>query len=303
MTSAADRPTNPTRRTFLSHAGALGGLCLAAPASGAGLEWPVRFGLTGVVVRENLAFFREWGSYLRQRLRRPVEFVQRRSYREVMQLLESGEVDFAWICGFPFVRAREAGYVTLVAVPEYRGEPLYRSYVIVHRDSPHQSLADLRDKVFAFSDPDSNSGYLAPREMLTSVTDSPEAFFRQTFFTFDHAETVEAVAERVADGGAVDSYVWEHLQRSNPTLAERTRVVGRSELFGFPPVVARSSGDGFLTAAMADALLGMHGGDGGRHLLAALDLDRFAAHTPDLYDGITQMATRLSNPAWRTFVP
>lgn len=303
MTSRADRPKLLTRRALLAQAAALGCLGLTGPVGAIGVDWPVRFGLTSVVVRENLAFFRAWGDYLRDRLGRPVEFVQRRSYREVMQLLESGEVNFAWICGYPFVRAREAGLIDLVAVPEFQGAPLYRSYIIVHRDSPHQTLEDLGGAVFAFSDPDSNSGYLVPRERLATITDAPESFFRQTFFTFDHAETIEAVAERVADGGAVDSYVWEHLKRTNPHLTNQTRVIDSSRQFGFPPVVTRRGSDAALTRRMADALYGMEADPDGAALLAALDLDRFAPHPPSLYDGIADMAAALATPSWRTFVP
>ncbi|MBA1333584.1 ABC transporter substrate-binding protein, partial [Candidatus Endoriftia persephone str. Guaymas] len=46
---------------------------------------------------------------------------------------------------------------------------------------------------------------------MTAKGERPETFFRQTFFTFNHAETVQAVSEQVADGGAVDSYIWEYL--------------------------------------------------------------------------------------------
>lgn len=295
-----------TRRAVLRGGLAVGAAgCLPARAWGAetATNWPVRFGLTSVVVRENLSFFRDWAQYLGDRLDRPVEFVQRRSYREVMQLLEGAEVEFAWICGYPFVRAREAGYIDLLAVPEYRGAPYYRSYIIVHRDSPHTSLDDLRGRVFAFSDPDSNSGYLVPRATLSAATDAPEAFFRQTFFTFDHGETVEAVAERVADGGAVDSYVWEHLQRVTPGLVERTRVISASRLFGFPPVVARRGANAVLSARMRDALFGMSRDPVGQALLGALDLDRFADHPPSLFDGIASMAAHLAAPAWRGMIP
>ena len=52
---------------------------------------PVRFGLTAVVVRENVPFYQAWSRYLAQKVGRPVQFVQRRSYREVMELLETGQ--------------------------------------------------------------------------------------------------------------------------------------------------------------------------------------------------------------------
>jgi len=120
---------------------------------------PIRFGLTPVVVQENLRFLDKWGKYLSEKVGRPVEFIRRRSYREITDLLETGGIEFAWICGYPFIKKRDPEFLTLLAVPVYKGEPLYHSFIIVHRDSPHSKLEDLRGGVFAFSDPESNSGF------------------------------------------------------------------------------------------------------------------------------------------------
>ena len=256
-------------------------------------ERTVRFGLTAVVVRENLQFFDRWAAYLEARLDRPVEFVQRRSYREIMEMLEAGELDFAWICGYPFVQERSPEFVELLAVPVFEGSPLYRSYIITQRDSPYQTLDDLDGRVFAFSDPASNSGYLVPRAMLAHAGHAPDEFFRLTFFSYSHAETIQAVAEGVADGGAVDSYVWEFMKITRPQLTERTRVIQRSRTFGFPPLVSRLGVEAALRDRMREGLVGMSGDPDGRNLLADLALDGFAIHPSELYESIRVMARRL----------
>ncbi len=260
----------------------------ASPAAGG--EDPLRIGLTAVVVRENLRFFDRWGEYLSARLGRPVSFVQRRAYRDVMDMLEKGELDVAWICGFPFVQKRNPEFLELLTVPVYRGTPLYRSYVIVHRDSPYLGMEDLEGRVFAYSDPDSNSGYLVPRKMFQRAGLDPDRFFRLAFFTFSHAETVQAVADRVADAGAVDSYVWEFLVERRPELAGQTRVIQRSETFGFPPIVVRLGLDPALRARIETALVGMKHDPEGQALLRDLALDEFATYPPGLYEPIRVLA-------------
>lgn len=254
---------------------------------------PVRFGLTSVVVRENVPFYQAWSRYLAQKIGRPVQFVQRRSYREIMELLETGQVDFAWICGYPYVRHSDQGFFDLFALPEFEGAPLYRSYIIVHRDSPLEGLPDLEDRTFAFSDPDSNSGYLVPRSLVLKLGKNPDAFFRLTFFTYSHAETIEAVAEKVAEGGAVDSYVWEYLARTQPQLTRRTKVIFRSELFGFPPIVALRHGNRDLNQRMAEAIIKMNEDAEGRRLLRDLALDRFSPPDPKVFDGIRRNAENM----------
>ena len=270
-------------------------LCVPPPASAGHKEVSeaskaIRFGLTAVVLRENVRFLDRWAYYLSRKMGQPVEFVRRRSYREIMDMLESGSLDFAWICGFPYVQKRDPEFVKLVSVPVYKGEPLYRSFIIVHKDSPYQSLDDLQGKTFAYSDPDSNSGYLYPQFLLAGKGTSKEAYFRQTFFTFNHAETVEAVAEQFADGGAVDSYIWEYLKEFRPALADRTRVINQSPLFGFPPLVSRVGVDLETVWHMEKVFKEMDEDPEGRQFLDGLKLDGFGDARPGLFDNIRHMA-------------
>ena len=123
---------------------------------------PLKFGVTAVILQDQSEFLALWESHLESRLDRDVEFVQRGSYAEVSELLSTGEIDIAWVCGAPFVRHRTRW--RLLAVPVFEGRPLYRSYLIVRASDPNRrSYADLDGSVFAYSDPDSNSGYLVPQ--------------------------------------------------------------------------------------------------------------------------------------------
>ncbi len=253
---------------------------------------PIQFGLTAVVVRENLRFLDQWSQYLSKKIGHPVEFVRRRSYREVMDLLDSGQIDFAWICGYPFVKKRDPEFIQLMSVPVYEGEPLYHSFIIVHKKSTFQTIDDLKDKVFAFSDPESNSGYLFPQYLLATQGKTPKSHFRQTFFTYNHAETIEAVAEQFANGGAVDSYIWEYLKDKRPELVEKTRVIHRSPKFGFPPLVARIGADAAMVEKMKTVLIGMSKDPDGKKFLIGLKLDRFAKASSELFDSIRDMVAK-----------
>lgn len=252
----------------------------------------IRLGLTAVVVRENLRFLDQWARYLSGKMGQPVEFVRRRSYQEVMDMLASGGLDFAWICGYPFIKKRDPEFLRLLTVPVYNGAPTYHSYIIVHKDSPYKTPDDLKDKVFAFSDPESNSGFLYPRSFLVDKGIRPDTFFRQAFFTYNHAETVEAVAVGMADGGAVDSYIWDYLNANNPEMAGNTRIINRSPAFGFPPLVSRMGVDPAVVKKMKAVFTSMADDPEGRVFLEGLKLDGFGAFSPNLFDGIRQMAER-----------
>jgi len=268
---------------------AMGGAALALgnlrPARAA---QPLRLGLTAVFLDDQVAFLRQWRNYLEAKLGRRVEFVQRGRYRETMELLRGGNLDAAWICGFPYVRYRQD--LTLVAVPVFEGKPLYRSYLIVpSSDAATRSILDLRGRMFAYSDPDSNSGFLYPTYQLYKAGQRSEAFFARTFFTWAHRMVVEAVAASLAHGGAVDGYVWETLRLASPELTARTRVADKSPEFGHPPIAARASLPAEEARALQAVLTGMAADPEGRALLGRLNLDGFTPGSDDLFSSIDRM--------------
>lgn len=255
---------------------------------------PVRIGLTAVFLDDEMRFLLQWRSYLEQHLRRKVEFVQRGRYRETVELLREGQLDAAWICGYPYVRFRRE--LRLLAVPLFEGKPLYRSYLIVPAaDTATRSILELRGKVFAFSDPDSNSGYLYPSYVLHASQERPESFFKRAFFTWAHRKVVDAVSSGLAHGGSVDGYVWETLRLAPGGLTRGTRVVSKSPEFGHPPIVVRANLAPGIAQDLRDAFVGMVKDAEGRALLASLNLDGFTPGDDRLFDSIESM--------WRAVQP
>lgn len=251
---------------------------------------PLRLGLTPVFLDDQASFLEAWRIYLTERLQRPVVFVQRGSYREIVELLTQDQIEAAWLCGFPFVKNERR--LRLLAVPLFQGRPLYRSYLIVPAgDTRTKSLLDLRGKVFAYSDPDSNSGFLYTQHALAQWGERSDRFFARTFFTWAHRKVVEAVAVELAQGGAVDGYVWETLKRFYPQVTARTRVLEQSPEFGFPPFVTRASLPEADFAALRQVLVAMGGDTEGRELLSQLNLEGFVPGERALFDGIAQMAS------------
>lgn len=274
------------RRGFIGFALA----CVSTAGAGETPEQPpLRIGLTPVFLDDQAAFLDRWRAYLEARLLRAIEWVQRGSYREIVELLRQGKLDVAWVCGYPYVRGRQ--FLRLLAVPEYNGSPTYRSYLIVpSSDKATKSILDLRGRVFAFSDPDSNSGYLYPNYRLITLHERPQSFFGKTFFTWAHRKVVDAVAARVAHGGAVDGYVWDTLARFHPELTAMTRVVERSPEFGFPPFVGRATLAREEEAQTRRVLLNMSKDAEGRELLRMLNLTGFVAGEERLFAEIDRMA-------------
>ncbi|MBS4096378.1 MAG: PhnD/SsuA/transferrin family substrate-binding protein [Sulfuricella sp.] len=255
-----------------------------------GTPSPLRIGLTPAIVHDQDNFLADWRDYLQSKLGRPVEFVSRKNYREMMDLLKRKKLDFAWLSTYPYVYLEHFHYVRPVATPLYQGRPYYRAYLIVPASNRQTgSLRQLKNKVFAYTDPFSNTGYLFPRYRLQMVGESPDAFFRKTFFTWSHRDIVNAVALGLADGGALDNFVWDALAKSHPDLARQTRIVEKSPEYGFPPIIAQSSISQEDFAALQRVLLDMANDKEGGALLKRLALDGFIVPDPKLYGGVLQM--------------
>ncbi len=282
-TNGLARRRNIGRLFFLLCASA----CVAAgsePVAGK----PIRFGLTPAFVHDEHSLMEEWRRYLEGKLARPVEFIQRDSYRETMDLIRLEKLDFAWICDYPFVHLKNQ--VRLLAVPLNQGRPFYRSYLIVGADDKtRNSMSDLRGSVFAYADPYSNTGYLAPRYQVRQLGENPTAFFKKTFFTWSHRKAIEAVATGLAQGAAVDSYVWDTLARTRPDITNLTRIIDMSPEYGFPPFVANRDVKTEDYQAVQSVLLDMQNDPRGRVLLDRLNINGFVTGNKAMYDDVAKM--------------
>jgi phosphonate transport system substrate-binding protein len=279
---------NPRRRQLILGLTAVAAAGLAGRARSAGAARTLRIGMTPAILNDQHSLLDDWRAYLQGKLGRPVEFVQRDRYRETMDLLSLGQLDYAWLCDYPFVFLKDL--VRLLAVPLNQGRPYYRAYLIVGADDQRRNgMADLKGAVFAYADPYSNTGYLAPRFRIRELGGDPKVFFRQTFFTWSHSKVVEAVARGFADGGSVDSFVWDTLNKLRPEATKGTRIIERSSDFGFPPFVAHHSVPAGEFARVQQVLVGMVDDATGKMLLDRLNLDGFIAGDRHLYDGVATM--------------
>ncbi|HEY4689358.1 MAG TPA: phosphate/phosphite/phosphonate ABC transporter substrate-binding protein [Anaerolineae bacterium] len=255
---------------------------------------PLRVAVAAVVSPKGTAeSYQPLLDYLSAQLNRPVELVQRRTYTEINDLIESGFVDLAFVCTSAYVAGHDKFGMELLAAPQVNGETVYYSMLIVPRDSPAQGIADLRGKVFAFTDPMSNSGRVYPTYLVKQLGSTPEQFFARTFFTYSHDDAIRAVAAGLADGAAVDSLVYDFAVSRDPTLGERTRLIHRSPPFGIPPVVVSPNVRPQLKAELQALLLGMADealrNPRAQNALRAIGIDRFVSIDDSAYDSVREL--------------
>jgi phosphonate transport system substrate-binding protein len=253
--------------------------------------------------KETFIYYRELLDYIGRRSGFSVQLIQRKTYDEVNALFPKGEIDLAFICTGPFAASREKYGFEALATPVVRGQPFYQSYLIVPTDSPFQELADLKDRMFAFTDPDSNTGTMVPRYWLAEIGETPESFFSRTIFTYSHDNSILAVAKGLVDAAAVDGHQWEYFARFNPVNTSQTRVIRKSQPFGSPPLVASDRLEDGVKAEIRRLVLAMHDDPEGRRILEKLLIDRFLAPQEEWYAPARAMIAGLPKPAREPHAP
>ena len=242
-----------------------------------------------ISAQETVVYYHQLLEYIAAKLGREIQLVQRKTYGEINELIGMGQIDLAFICSGPYAGGREKFGFQALAMPRVRGSHLYQAYLIVNKDSPFQKLADLRGKVFAFTDPESNTGKLVPTYWLSKTGATPEDFFGKTIYTYSHDNSIRAVAMSLVDGAAVNGQVWEYYHHSDPVFTAKTRIIKRSQPFGNPPVVASAHLSNQMKARIRSLLLKMHLDPEGKKILDELMIDGFIAPKEECYDPILAM--------------
>lgn len=244
--------------------------------------------------KETFGYYRQLLDYIGEKLGREVQFIQRKTYGEINELLGIGQIDLAFICSGPYAAGKEKYDLELVATPQVRQSRYYQSYLIVNKTSQFKRLEDLKGRVFAFTDPDSNTGKLVPTYWLFEIGEQPETYFSKTIYTYSHDNSILAVAKALVDGAAIDGLIWEYYNQKDPVFTSRTRVIRKSEPYGIPPIVASKYLSSELKDRIRELFFEMHLDPRGQKILDELMIDRFLAPRDEWYDTIRQMDLKIA---------
>jgi phosphonate transport system substrate-binding protein len=164
----------------------------------------------------------------------------------------------------------------------------------VNKASQFNRIEDLKGRVFAFTDPDSNTGKLVPTYWLFEMGEQPETYFSKTIYTYSHDNSILAVAKGLVDGAAVDGLIWEYYHQKDPAFTSRTRIIRKSEPYGIPPLVASKHLSPELKDRIRQLFFSMHNDPEGQKILAELMIDKFIAPKDEWYDSIRQMDLKIA---------
>jgi phosphonate transport system substrate-binding protein len=253
------------RRRFVS----AGAIWLAFAASGVHAEdWKAKYKeLTfAVVPAENASGvsdrYAPFMEYLTKELGVPVKLRIANDYAAVIEGQRAGNIQIAFYGPASYATAYMTGVKTepFVTTRNNDGTVGYSSVTYVKADSPYKEIQDLKGKTIGFVDPNSTSGYNAPRFFLHKIGIDADSFFAKSIITGSHENGVIAL-----DKGTVDCAAdwWNSDTDSNLTRMvkkgmvkkEDFRVIFKSGLLAGSPYAYLSDLPADLKQAIAKAFI------------------------------------------------
>lgn len=263
---------------------------MAAPAIYAA-EGPLKIGVAAMISpKETFKYYQAILDYVGEKVGTKVELVQQPTYADMDKRLKEEAVQVAFVCSGPYVHDKEEFGVEILVVPVSYGKPFYHAYIIAPKGSPAKSLADLKGKSFAFTDPKSNTGKIVPEYLVAKAFGkSPEEFFSSVVYSKSHDKSIEMVAKGMVDGASIDSLIYDYAAKTDPTYTSMTKIVEKSPAYGIPPIVVTKGVDPKLKEALRKAFLGMHQDPKGKEIISKIMVDKFIIADDKNYDSVREM--------------
>lgn len=165
--------------------------------------------------------FTPLADYLAAELKQPVRIRIQKSYQSHVDFVGQDQADIAFIGPVSYVLLRRSyGAKPLLAQLEESGTSFFHGVIAVRQDSPFTSLADLKGKSVAFSDPNSTMGHIVPRAMLAQAG-VPVSQLQRHDFLDSHNDVALAVLGGYFDAGGIKDEIFaEYEKRGLRALAK-----------------------------------------------------------------------------------
>lgn len=258
---------------------------IAAPLGGAGK--PIMIGMIpdGLTQEERLPL----QNYLSKAMGRPVQLVTPDHYTETVDRLADGSFDFACLGAVMYVRSHaKFGVIPLV---QRASDLEFHSVFITRTGSEIYTLADLKDKQFAFGDVNSASGHLIPYHELVQVGIHPEKDLKFRY-SGSHPVTAALVETGVVDAGAMDESVFNSMKAEGKIDAKKVRVFYTSKPFVDYVYVANKSVPAGEREKLVRALMALRPGHDDS-VLKILRAKKFIAANDQEYENMRQLVKQL----------
>ncbi|RAZ88810.1 phosphate ABC transporter substrate-binding protein [Mesorhizobium hawassense] len=185
-----------------------------------------------------------------------------------------------FMCGYPLSLLAENERPTVLAAPVAHaswagGRPCYASHIVVSKDGPVRTAADLPTAIWGWTVRDSQSGYNAPRDFLSGFLPERAPALRTVGPLLNPSGVVAALREGRIEVGAMDAYAYTLLSMHEPDAVVGLRIVATTRSLPCPTLVSSRTAPADMVSTLRQALLRAHESEDGRAALRPLAIERF----------------------------
>jgi phosphonate transport system substrate-binding protein len=170
---------------------------------------------------QELTIYKPVIDYLSSQTGKKIEFYMPTSYSTVVEAMVNKWVDVAVLGPYSYVIAHKKHpdilvFATYAKRPGHIVEegPAYKAVLITRKDSGLTTIASLKGKTVALTDPESTSGSLLPRGVFSKdvLNGAPlESHFRKVVYSGGHDLSLMAVYEGKADAAFVATHRFDNV--------------------------------------------------------------------------------------------
>ena len=253
----------------LSHFGILAmSFTLAAPAAA---DWrsnikELRFGVIPVETQTQTSQgFDEFAKYAAQKFGVPIKLYTATEYIGINNAIVAKQIEFAWTSPSAYSGSwLECQCVEPIAAAlDKDGNLGYNAVLIVKSESPYKRFEDLKGRIVARTEPNSQSGYLVPTVEFSKMGMPVDRFFKSPI-SGGHTQSVLGVLKGNFDAAFTwttrgDGYGQLRTMMDKGMLKrEQIRVIWESALVPAPPVIVHKELPADLKAEMSRFFLELH---------------------------------------------
>ncbi len=206
-----------------------------APVNPKKLKNPAALMLSYSPQEDSVVYEKLWTPYvdhLKTCVGKPVRFLPVYSSAATVEALRSGRIQLSLLSAGDTPFAVNIGGAIPIAThgTPKDGIAAYHLIVVVKKDSPFKTLADLKGRRVAHVSPSSNSGNLAPRALFPASGLVPEKDYK-VLYSGKHDNSVSGVVNGDYDAAAVADDVLIRMTQRGALKSDELRIIFKSQPF------------------------------------------------------------------------
>ena len=223
-------------------------------------QWPdtVKIGLIPTEGGADiLKRFKPLIDHLQKTLGIKVEGFSASDYAGIITAMAHKHIDFAYFGPKSYTDAADKAGAQAVALEmNKKGQPGYYGIIISKKDSGITTMEQAKGKTFAFTDPNSTSGFLVPNILFArDLKVKPEKFFKKVSFSGSHGASILAVKNGSVQVAATNNIDLDRMIEKGQASMSDYNFIWKSDLIPGAPMCARKDLPESLKAAFTGALI------------------------------------------------